>query len=200
VVELILLAELVLHTVSYQELRYETVVAQSYAHTCGPAAVATLLTYYYGVPMSEDEALNLAEQFMPNTNQDSGHPMTALTLKRIMETKGFAIRGYRVTLDALRDYFSRGGLPLIVHTTVPQKHFSVVVGAFQDQIVLADPSWGRQTMPLELFQEELGFSGIVLVPIPSSGMERSARTLQQTALSEPQSRLSWLIDLQEDLP
>lgn len=33
-------------------------------YTCGPAAVATLLTYYYEIPTTEAEALELAEEFM----------------------------------------------------------------------------------------------------------------------------------------
>jgi len=48
---------------SYRELRYEKVIEQVEWYTCGPAAVATLLTYYYGLPTTEAEALELAEGF-----------------------------------------------------------------------------------------------------------------------------------------
>ena len=59
---LFLLVELLFQPVPYRELRY--VVGQTDFYTCGPAAVATLPTYYYGIPTTEAEALELAEGFM----------------------------------------------------------------------------------------------------------------------------------------
>jgi len=59
-----LLAELLFQPVSYRDLRYVKVVGQTDFYTCGLAAGATLLTYYYGIPTTEGEALELAEGFM----------------------------------------------------------------------------------------------------------------------------------------
>ena len=63
-VELLLAPEFLVQPVPYQELRYVEVVGQTDFYTCGPAAVATLLTYYYGIPTTEAEALELTEEFM----------------------------------------------------------------------------------------------------------------------------------------
>jgi predicted double-glycine peptidase len=46
--------------IPYRDLRYEEVVGQAAWYPCGPAAVATLLTFYYGLLTSEAEALELA--------------------------------------------------------------------------------------------------------------------------------------------
>ncbi len=63
-IELILFFELLLQPVPYQNLRYEWVVGQTDWYTCGPAAVTTLLTYFYGFPTMEVETLELAEGFV----------------------------------------------------------------------------------------------------------------------------------------
>ncbi|MGC8817575.1 MAG: cysteine peptidase family C39 domain-containing protein, partial [Candidatus Hadarchaeum sp.] len=105
-------------------------------YTCGPAAVATLLTHYYGLPTSEAEALELAQNFMRAQGLEPGpeRGINALALKRTLEAKGIPTKGFRVKPEALKDYFDRGGLPLIAHLTQPQKHFVVVIGFVGDHI------------------------------------------------------------------
>jgi len=61
--ELFLFVELLFQLLSYRDLRYEWVVGQTDWYTCGPVAVATLLTFF-GIPTTEEEALELAEEFM----------------------------------------------------------------------------------------------------------------------------------------
>jgi len=188
--------------VSYRDLRYIEVIGQTDWYTCGPAAVATLLTYYYGIPTAEAEALELAEDFMREMGLEPGpeRGINALALKQTLEAKGVPTKGYRVKPGALRDYFARGGLPVIVHFTEPQKHFVVAVGMVEDQIVLADPSWGRSIIPFSALIEERGYSGIVLVPIPPPELVQHVRSSQEDALRWAQERLSALARLREELP
>ena len=185
---------------SYRKLRYEGVIGQPDWYSCGPAAVATLLTYYYGIPTAEAEALELAEGFMRETGLEPGRGINALALKKTLEAKGIPTKGYRVKPGALRDYFARGGLPVIVHLTKPQKHFVVAVGMVEDQIVLADPSWGRSIIPFSALVEERGYSEVVLVPIPPPELIPRVRSNQQATLSWAQGRLSALTRLREELP
>jgi len=187
---------------SYRKLRYEGVIGQTDWYTCGPAAVATLLTYYYGIPCTETEALEIAEGFMQEMEiePDTEHGINALALKKTLEAKGIPTKGYRVKPEDLRDYFARGGLPVIVHLTKPQKHFVVAVGMVEDQIVLADPSWGRSIIPFSALIEERGYSGIVLVPIPPPELVQRVRSSQEDALRWAQERLSALARLREELP
>ena len=124
--------------VSYREFRYEGVIGQTDWYTCGPAAVATLLTYYYDIPTTEVEALELAEGFMRGMGLEPGpgRGINALALKQTLEAKGIPTKGFRVKPEDLRDYFARGGLPVIAHLTRPRKHFVVAVGMVGDQICL----------------------------------------------------------------
>lgn len=197
---LVLVLELLLQPVPYRDLRYAWVVGQAEWYTCGPAAVVTLLTHYYGLPTSEAEALELAERFMVAAGREPGQALTALALKQTLEAKGIPARGYRVKPEALADYFARGGLPVILHLTEPQKHFVVAVGMVGNQIVLADPSWGQSILPFSALVGERGYSEVVLVPIPSPELALRAREKQRETLERAADRLAALSRLREGLP
>lgn len=196
--ELLLLAELLFQPLPHRDLRYAEVVGQADWYTCGAAAVATLLTHYYGIPTTEAEALELAEGFMAATGREPGQALTALALKQTLEAKGIPTKGYRVSPEALADYFTRGGLPLILHLTEPQKHFAVGVGMVGDHIVLADPSWGQSLLPLSVLVHERGYSGVVLVPIPPPELFFVVQERQQKALRRAEERLLALDRLREE--
>jgi hypothetical protein len=187
---------------SYLFLRYTDVIEQSNEYTCGAAAVATLLTCFYGIPVTEQDALNLVYGSMHARGEkpEQGRGITAYDLKEALEAKGIRTEGFLVKPAALQDYFSRGGLPVIIHLTKPEKHFEVVVGMVGEQIVIADPSWGRSVMPLTLLVEQRGYDGVVLVPIPSAELAHQAAVRQGKALEWAALRLTRLSQLRESLP
>jgi predicted double-glycine peptidase len=187
---------------SFHELRYEGVVGQTNEYTCGAAAVATILTYFYGISTSESEILNLAEEAvqMRGGEPSQGHGLTAYDLKKGLEVEGIEAKGFQVTPQALRDYFVRGGLPAIIHLTKPEKHFVVAVGMLGNQIVLADPSWGRSIIPFTVLISARGYSEVVLVPIPSPELAVRVEIEQKKTLVWAQDRLIALAWLREDLP
>lgn len=152
----------------HRDLRYQGVVGQTDWFTCGPAAVATLLRYYYDKEVGEAQVLELSLQAMQKPESEVRQTgINALALRQAMQTLGLPSRGFRLNLDQLADYFRRGGLPVLLHATRPEPHFVVAVGMVRDQVVLADPSWGNRILPLEGLLSEKGFSGVTLVPIPS---------------------------------
>lgn len=75
---------------SYHDLRYASVLEQTSEYTCGAAAVATLLTYFYGISTSESEILNLAKESMQMRGEErsQGHGFTAYDLKKGLEAGG----------------------------------------------------------------------------------------------------------------
>lgn len=185
---------------SFRELRYEGVVGQTDWYTCGPAAVATLLIYYFGIETSEFEILELSEGFMRKRGQGPGHGITALALKQALQAMGIETRGIRVTPVALADYFRRGGLPLILHVSHPQEHYLVVIGMIGEQVILTDPSWGRAIIPFSILAEEKWESGVVLVTVPSAELVQRVRAQQERTLAWAVERLSRLANLRETLP
>ncbi len=151
-------------SVSYLDLRYTDVIEQSNEYTCGAAAVATLLTYFYGIPTPESDVLNLVYSSMRARGKKPrpGQGLTAYDLKEALKGKGITSKGFLVKPSALQDYFARGGLPVIIHLTKPEKHFEVAVGMIGNQIVIADPSWGRSVIPLTLLVKQRRYDTVVL--------------------------------------
>jgi uncharacterized protein len=74
------------HTV--KELRDMNVVKQQQDYSCGAAALATLLRYYFGDATSETEILNLLEGSLSPAEKEekSKRGFTLLDLKRVAET------------------------------------------------------------------------------------------------------------------
>jgi len=175
----------------YRELRYQNVVGQTDWFTCGPAAVATLLRYYFGrTEVDEARVLALALEALQKTEGEVRQGgISALALRQAMRALGVESRGFRLSLEQLRDYFVRGGLPLILHTTLPEPHYVVAVGLVQEQVLLADPSWGQRMVSLEGLVSEKGFGGVVLVPLPDEEAALLVRERQAQALGWAQARL-----------
>ncbi len=194
-------------SVPYRPLRYTHVVGQADWYTCGAAAVATLLTYYYDDPATEGEILEVALKETEKSGKNPLKGLTALSLKRYLEGKGYRVRAYRVNLAQLADYFARGGLPVVAHVTRPQLHFVVVAGLVDDpaggrpKLLLADPSWGRRIVPLEALVTEKGFSGVILLAIPKTRAQlKKAKALQAGELAWAEAELARLRRLRARLP
>ena len=182
---------------SYRELRYEGVVGQTEWYTCGPAALATLLTEYFGLEHAgELELLELSLQAMEGSGKDVEETgVTALALKQVTEAKGVAAKGFSVTMEELKTYFEGGGLPLVIHVTRPQFHYVLAVGLVKDQIVIADPSYGRRILPFSSLVYEKGFSGIVIATAPSEALTQRAKDVQSETLLWAARRLRRLGNL-----
>ncbi|WP_287371329.1 cysteine peptidase family C39 domain-containing protein [Oceanithermus sp.] len=196
------------HAASFHRpLRYTHVTGQADWYTCGAAAVSTLLTYYYGDPASEQDVLDIAFAETQASGKDPLEGLTALSLKRALEQRGYNIKAYRVNLEQLADYFRRGGLPVVGHVTKPQLHFLVIAGVLDPpgggptQVLLADPSWGRRIVPLSELVVFKGFSGVILLAVPKSQAQlRKVRTLQTGELAWAARELARLRSLRRRLP
>ncbi|MBO8140614.1 MAG: hypothetical protein H0Z37_00365 [Firmicutes bacterium] len=177
---------------NYRALRYTGVIAQTAWYTCGPAAVATLLSQFFAMPVTEADVLRLAAGAMRASGRDPEEGISALALQRAMETFGLPVRGYRVSVPGLREYFLRGGLPVIAHVTAPELHYIVIVGSTGDYAVVADPSWGRRVVRWHELIADKGFDGVILVPLPAGDQEATARARQAEVVAWANARLAQL--------
>lgn len=182
---------------SYRSLRYSGVVWQTTWYTCGPAAVATLLTAYYNISTDESEMLVLAWEAMARVGADPELGITMWALKEALMAKGVESQGYRVSLDQLVDYFVRGGLPIIMHVTRPQPHYVVGAGLAEGYLVIADPAFGNYLLAPSDFVVAKGFEGHILVPLPDASAAETVRTNQLTTLERARLRLWQLTQLRE---
>ncbi len=193
-------AELPAQLTSHRDLRYEGVVGQTDWHTCGPATVSTLLTYYLLIEAGESACLEIATRAAAQRGRALGDPLTALDLAHTLEALGVHAQGYRVTIDSLVDYFRRGGPPVIAHVTRPQDHFLLIAGLVRGHFVLDDPSWGTRIEPCSSLERQRGFSGVVLVPLLEGGLAAAAHRRQAAVRDYASLRLARLHRLREELP
>ena len=138
---------------SLLEMRRDRVVVQGWDLSCGAAALATLLTYQHGDPVSEREiaaGLIRREEYLKNPEMVRARQgFSLLDLKRFVQGRGYQGRGLgQVTLTDLLDL-----APAIVPVRLKgYDHFVVFRGMKGDRVLIADPAWGNRTLPVERFE------------------------------------------------
>ena len=135
---------------SFQEKKYKSTLAQQYDFSCGSAALATLLTYNYNIPVSEQEVFkSMFENGDKKVIAESGFSL--LDIKNYLTRRGLELNGYRAPLDKLASV----RLPAIVLTNVRgYSHFVVLEGIQDGYVLLSDPANGMRSEPLGEFENQ----------------------------------------------
>jgi predicted double-glycine peptidase len=141
---------------SWRDIPFRTVVRQQYDYSCGSAAVATLLRFHYGLPVSEGEVFqSMFERGDQARIRDVGFSM--LDMRTYLGTRGYAADGLRLSLDRLAS-LNAPAIALISHDNY--RHFVVVKGVSADHVLVGDPTFGLQTYTRAEFEEV--WNGVVL--------------------------------------
>jgi predicted double-glycine peptidase len=132
---------------SMKELRYLQTIHQQYDFSCGSAALATLLSYQYGYPVTETAVFE-AMWAAGDQAKIRREGFSLLDMQRYLATVGFKADGFRLPLQKLVE----ARLPAIVLITENgYHHFVVIKGYAQDRVLLGDPSRGTRSVTLEDF-------------------------------------------------
>ena len=133
---------------SLKESRYLSTVHQQYDFSCGSAALATLLTYHYGYPISEQQAF--AQMFAGGDQaRIRQEGFSLLDMKRFLAAHGFTADGFQQSLDSL----AKAGFPAIVLVAEHgYRHFVVVKGMQGGRVLLGDPSGGTRALSRGAFE------------------------------------------------
>jgi predicted double-glycine peptidase len=129
------------------------VVKQQEDYSCGAAALATLLSYYFGDATSEKETLELLLNPLSDAEKivKSRRGFSLLDLKRVAEMKGYRAGGFKVTFSQLTQVKT----PVIVFLEPHgYKHFAVYRGFDRGRVYLADPARGNLRMTIGRFLDE----------------------------------------------
>jgi uncharacterized protein len=153
---------------SIKELKYRAVVRQQFDFSCGSAAVATLLTYHYRSPVSEQDAFVAMYQKGNQANiQRAGFSL--LDMKTYLDAIGFPSVGLYASLDDLE----RAGIPAIALIEVNgYKHFVVIKGIKNGELMVGDPAAGLKVYRRADF-EKLWTNGILFVVRSRSDVGKS---------------------------
>jgi uncharacterized protein len=139
---------------SFQEQKYRNTIAQEHDFSCGSAALATLLSYNYNMPVSETAVFNdMIRNGDKKIISESGFSL--LDIKRYLARRGLDSDGFRAPLSKLEEV----RLPAIVLLSVRgYHHFVVLEGIGGGRVLLADPANGMRSEPIGVFESE--WSGI----------------------------------------
>jgi hypothetical protein len=142
---------------SWRDIPFRSVVRQQYDYSCGSAAVATLLTYHYGRPVTEADVFT-AMYAAGDQERIRQVGFSMLDMKMYLDSVGFGADGLRVSLDRLAEA-GAPGIALI--TQGSYRHFVVVKGVRGDTVLVGDPTLGLRTVDRAEF--EAMWNGILLV-------------------------------------
>jgi uncharacterized protein len=139
---------------SFQEQKYQATVAQQHDFSCGSAALATLLTYNYNIPVTEAAVFkDMIVHGNKKIISESGFSL--LDIKNYLTRRGLESNGYRAPLSKLVEV----RLPAIVLLNVRgYLHFVVLEGVKDGRVLLADPANGMRSEPVGVFKSQ--WSGI----------------------------------------
>ncbi|MBC9033916.1 C39 family peptidase [Sphingomonas sp. JC676] len=137
--------------------RFATVVRQRYDFSCGSAALATLLRYHYGYNVAEESAFR-GMWAAGDRAQIRKLGFSLLDMKRWLASRGLRADGYKVSLGQIET----SGIPGIALIRVKDyRHFVVVKGVREKEVLIGDPSSGLTAMSRSRF--EAAWNGIYFV-------------------------------------
>jgi predicted double-glycine peptidase len=85
---------------SLREMRTRHVITQEYDFSCGAAAIATLLTYYFGEPATEKEVIVGIAERADFQKVMQRRAFSLLDMKRFAEAKGYQAIGYKMDFES----------------------------------------------------------------------------------------------------
>lgn len=154
---------------SLAETRHQNVVLQQWDFSCAAAALATILRYQHGEPVTERSValglINRAEYIANPGLVRLRQGFSLLDLKRFTDNLGY--QGDGLGQLAFTDLLERA--PIIVPVDLQgYPHFVVFRGATANRVLLADPAFGNVTMSIDKFMNgwidyrEIGRVGFVV--------------------------------------
>lgn len=132
---------------SLKEARFKTVLRQQYDFSCGSAALASLLSFHYDRPTTEEDVF-AAMYRLGDKERIHRTGFSLLDMKTYLEAQGLRADGFRVSLDKLE----AAKVPAItLINTNGYKHFVLVKGVLGDEVIVGDPAAGVRIYKRDAF-------------------------------------------------
>jgi len=145
-------------TRTLQEAKFSQVVRQQYDFSCGSAALATLLTFHYDRETNEQTAFG-AMYAAGDKAKIATAGFSLLDMKSYLESIGYSADGYQASLDTLEN----AAVPAIALINYRgYRHFVVVKGIQNDEVLIGDPALGIKYMSRGEF-ESLWDNGVLFI-------------------------------------
>jgi uncharacterized protein len=168
---------LAVQVVPFDRLSFGATIRQGRDFSCGAAAVATLLTFHFDAPTTEEEAF---AQMWSDGDQAliRAQGFSLLDMKTFLATRGYEADGFRVSLDELL----RAELPAIALVTIEgYRHFVVVKGIQNERVAIGDPARGTRVLSRSEFEAMRDDILFVIRSHPKSGRAHFNRARDWTS-------------------
>lgn len=158
---------------SFREIKFSTTIRQQFDFSCGAAALATVLTYYWGEPTSEIVVMNVLRSRYPDQEwkalQERGFSFDDL----IWAAAVFGYDGQGAEVPAAE--LSKIDGPVIVQLDKGKfQHFSVVRVVKVGHAFLSDPVVGAVTLSLGEFERQYTGKALAIwkrdAPLPKAAI------------------------------
>lgn len=137
----------------------KNLVKQQHDYSCGSAALATILNYYLGEDLTEDEVIQGLFQYGDMTQIERRRAFSLLDMKRFVGALGYNVAGYTAEIDDLKTL----GMPGIIPINVFQyKHFVVFKGVYNGHVFVGDPFLGNMSYTMDMFRD-VWYRNIILL-------------------------------------
>lgn len=168
---------------TWKEARDNKLTKQDVDYSCGASSLSTILTYFYQNPKTESEILNdmALDDVMASF----------LDLAKVSEKYGYTARGMTMNYETL----TKIKIPAIVYVNHKRSdHFSVVRAIDEQNVYLADSSWGNRILTKKQFEKiwlttNDNMSGKVLLILPTTDDQKQLSDRDFTAILDTQSLL-----------
>lgn len=147
---------------SWRELQRRNVVIQQFDYSCGPAAVATILRYYWEDNVTEKQILEtLVKILTPAEIKEDMKKGTSITdLRRASVAMGYLSSIGTMTFEQL----TQSKIPVVVPVKVNKfDHFVVFRGMVDGRVYLADPVHGNVRPTVAEFCQQWNKNAVLAV-------------------------------------
>lgn len=169
---------------SFQAQRFSAVIPQHFDYSCGSAALATLLTYSYDLPVRE---LPVFTSMVLHGNRAliQKYGFSLLDMKNYLQRHHLASAGFRAPIAKLEEV----GVPAIVLINENgYRHFVVITGARDGRVLLADPAVGMRSERVSRFLHQ--WSGIFFLILNRPAVAKANFNLKRNWATSPLAPLS----------
>jgi uncharacterized protein len=186
---------------SWREMQRRNVVMQKFDYSCGAAALATILQYYWNDPVTEKDILTaLFKILTPEEIADRIKNGMAITdLRRVSVEMGYLSSIGTLSFDELM----QSKVPLIVPIRIKEyDHFVVYRGVAGGRVYLADPIRGNVRPTVPEFRGQWTKNAIlVVVKTDVTPPEHSRLSIRQNEVQLGETSKQWVDqELPQPLP
>lgn len=155
------------HVVSWRDMPFQTVKHQALDYSCGSAAVATLLTYVYGVQTNEEDVFK-AMFAAGDQAKIRREGFSLLDMSNYLNQKGFKAVGYKINYSTIE----KEKVPFIaLINNEGYNHFVVVKSLRAGSILVGDPNKGNVIYTRQAFVRM--WNGVALIVTNNANKARS---------------------------